>query len=227
MNWHVLEVVQLAQIKYMYNLFETLDLGDCKHATARGESYPEYPHAIFVQPSHVITVNAPLAKQLGAYIGDMYSVDPKTTASQIKGRQLSTWGKMQQTANKDGLEMIMGHALMPDTETPHHNATFVKHIAEGALAFRRVEYFLILEANFIARLIAANEEDGANDGDEGSPLAKTLAVAIISPIPAFKCLKDCNLITYELPGGWLGLVEVVDIEDVMCLVGHVQDHAGH
>ncbi|KAG8686434.1 hypothetical protein FRC11_008958, partial [Ceratobasidium sp. 423] len=199
MDWRVLEVAQLVQIKYMYNLFETLDLGDCKHVTARGESYPKYPHAIFVQPSRVITVNAPLTKQLGVYIGDMYGVDPKTTVSQIKGRWLSAWGKMQQTANKDGLEMITGHALMPGTETPHCNTTFVKHVVEGALAFGRVEYFLVLEANFIVRLITANEEDSANDGDEGSPLAKTLAVAVISPIPAFKCLKDCNLITYELP----------------------------
>ncbi|KAG8756115.1 hypothetical protein FRC11_005538, partial [Ceratobasidium sp. 423] len=212
MDQHVLEVVQLAQIKYMYNLFETLDLGNCKHVTARGESYPEYPHAIFVQPSHVITVNAPLAKQLGAYIGDMYGVDPKTTASQIKGRWLSAWGKMQQMANKDGLEMIMGHALMPDTETPHRNATFVKYISEwDHLVCGRPKH--IVEANFIVRLIAANKEDSTNDGAEGSPLAKTLAIAIISPIPAFKHLKDCNLITYELPGGWLGLVEVVDVED--------------
>jgi hypothetical protein len=44
----VLEVAQLSQIKYMYNLFETLDLGDRKHTLATGMHYPEYPRSIFV-----------------------------------------------------------------------------------------------------------------------------------------------------------------------------------
>jgi hypothetical protein len=53
-----------------------------------------------------------------------------------------------------------------------------------------------------------------------------LALAIISPIPLFQRLKDCNLITYELVGGWLGPVEIVDVQDIVCLVRRVQDHVG-
>ncbi|KAG8711449.1 hypothetical protein FRC11_002757 [Ceratobasidium sp. 423] len=48
LDCRVLEVVQLAQIKLMYNLFKTLDLGDRKHALAKGTHYPKYPHSIFV-----------------------------------------------------------------------------------------------------------------------------------------------------------------------------------
>jgi hypothetical protein len=135
MDWHVLEVAQLAQIKYTYDLFDILDLGDCRHAMAKGMRYPEYPHCIFVRPHRVITVNAALTKQLAYYIGNLYDVNAKDVERHIKGHVFITWGKMQQTSDSAGLDMITGHTLMPDTETPCRDATFVKVIF----------YFIILE----------------------------------------------------------------------------------
>jgi hypothetical protein len=54
----------------------------------------------------------------------------------------------------------------------------------------------------------------------------TLALAVVSPIPSFKRVKDANLITYELTGDRLGPVEVIDVRDLVCLVGRLRDHRG-
>jgi hypothetical protein len=126
MDRRVLEVAQLAQIKYMYNLFETLDLGNRKLAMATGTRYAAYPDSIFVRPRRVITVDGALARQLGAYIGDMYDVDSKAVERRVKDRRLDAWGKMQQTTEGEGLDIITGHSLMPDTETARRDASFVK-----------------------------------------------------------------------------------------------------
>ncbi|CAE7076308.1 unnamed protein product [Rhizoctonia solani] len=171
MDRRVLEVAQLAQIKCIYNLFEALDLGDRKHAIARGVHYPEYPDSVFVRPRRTITVNVTLSQELGTYIGNLYEVDSKAIERRVKGRNFDAWGKMQQTTNVDKPEMITGHSFMPDTETPRRDATFVKyvsewdrsgrgrpkHISEGALAFGRMEYFLVLETDIIAELIAPSD----------------------------------------------------------------------
>jgi hypothetical protein len=93
---------------------------------ATGTCYPEYPHSIFVRPRRVITIHGTLAKQLGVYLGDLYDVDPKAVERRVIGCRFDAWGKMQQTKDADGLDMITGHAFMPDTETPRRDATFVK-----------------------------------------------------------------------------------------------------
>lgn len=133
----VLEVAQLAQIKYMYNLFETLDLGDHKNTMAKGTRYPAYPHSIFVRPRRAITVNSSLAKQLGAYLGDMYDVDSKAVERRIRGRVFDVWGKMQKTTESDGLDIITGYSLMPDTLAPRRDATFVKVSVFRAVSVKR------------------------------------------------------------------------------------------
>jgi hypothetical protein len=126
LNRRVLEVAQLAQIKSIYHLFETLDLGHHKQATATGSHYPAYPHTIFVRPHRVITINTPLAKQIGTYLGNLYNVDPKVVERCIMGQKFDAWGKMQQTIKGEGLDIISGHAFLPDTETPRRDATYVK-----------------------------------------------------------------------------------------------------
>lgn len=141
----------------------------------------------------------------------MYDADAKEIERRLKGYELNAWGKMQQTSDTAGLDMITGHAFMPDTETPRRNATFVKYVsewdrsvpgrpkydAEGVFAYGRVEYFLVLDAQTIADIIGGAEEDNGEDIDEDDPHARTLALAVISPIPSFKRLRDCNLVTYK------------------------------
>jgi hypothetical protein len=126
MDCRVLEVAQLAQIKYMYNLFEMLDLGDHTQALAKGTCYSAYPASIFVRPRCVIMLNSSLARQLGSYIGEMYDVDSKAVERHIKGRKFNVWAKMQLTCDMNGLKMVTGHAFMPDTETPRRDTTYIK-----------------------------------------------------------------------------------------------------
>lgn len=87
-----------------------------------------------------------------------------------------------------------------------------------------MEYFLIIDDDELLELVGIDEDHSAIDDEE--PPTKTLALAIISPIPSFKRLKDCNLITYKLIGDQLGPVEVVDVGDLTCLVGRVRDQEG-
>jgi hypothetical protein len=79
----------------------------------------------------------------------------------------------------------------------------------------------------IPELITWGKGDDSDVADETGAHVQTLALAISSLIPSFKRLKDCNLATYDLVGDRLGPVEVVEVGDVVCLVGHVQDYAGH
>jgi hypothetical protein len=98
-----------------------------------------------------------------------------------------------------------------------------KHDADGASAYGRVEYFLIINNDELLDLI---DFDQQSIDDEELPTT-SLALAVISLIPSFKRLKDCNLITYKLIGDRLGPVEVVDVENLECLVGRVSDHGGN
>ncbi|EUC56560.1 transposase family Tnp2 protein [Rhizoctonia solani AG-3 Rhs1AP] len=234
----VLEVAQLAQIKLMYNLFEALDLGTRKHAIAQGTRYPEYPGCVFVRPHRSMDATNSLAKQIATYLGALYDIDPKAIEERTRGRMLDVWGKMQQTTETEGRDTIRGYAYTPDTETPRRDSTYVKYSSEwdrsvpgrpkyavdGAIAFGRVEYFLILEADFILDLLGIDQDD---IDPEDEPIAENLALAVIAPIPSFKRLKDCNLITYNLVGGRLGATELVDVTDLVCLVGRVRGLDGH
>jgi hypothetical protein len=107
-----------------------------------------------------------------------------------------------------------------------------KYDPKGTFTFGHVEYFLILGGDVIKQLVGLKDDQDAMDTDtmdmdKEHELTKTLALAIISPIPSFRWLRDCNMITYRLARSQLGPAEVVDIEDVMSLVGHMQDHTGH
>jgi hypothetical protein len=135
MDRRVLKVAQLAQVKYMYHLFDALDLGEHKNATAKGVRYPGYPHSIFVRPRRVISADGPLARQLGAYLANLYDVDAKLVERRIRGHEFDVWGKMQLTIQSEGLDMITGYSLLPDSLAPCRDSTFVKvspfsHIAE-------------------------------------------------------------------------------------------------
>lgn len=122
----VLEVAQVSQIKFIYNLFDTLNLDDAKDRTASGTRYPGYPHSVFVRPKRVFVLDPSLTKQVTAYIGDLLDINPKAVEQRIKGREFVRWGKMQQTLESEGADMVSGFAMMPDTETPRRDATFVK-----------------------------------------------------------------------------------------------------
>jgi hypothetical protein len=84
-----------------------------------------------------------------------------------------------------------------------------------------VEYYIIINDDAIPELIGSDEHE-----PDDELITHTLALTVISPIPSFKRLKDSNLITYKLVGDQLGSVEVVDVEDVLCLVGRVRDPRG-
>lgn len=122
----VLEVAQLSQIKFMYNLTNTLDLNDRKDRIPTGTRYPGYPDLVFVRPKRTFRLDPMLTKQVGAYIGDLLDVDRKIVERQIKNHDFIRWGKMQQTMEDEAGDMISGFSMMPDTETPRRDTTFVK-----------------------------------------------------------------------------------------------------
>ncbi|KAG8759151.1 hypothetical protein FRC11_002437 [Ceratobasidium sp. 423] len=197
----------------------------------------------FTQSMHTFELTAlppnnSLAKQIGSYLGTLYDTDAKEIEQHVKAQELDVWGKMQQTMEEERLDMINGYLFMPDMETPHHDATYVKyisqwdhsmqgrpkHIADGAIAFGCMEYFLILDDDLVLNLLGLNDDD--IDVTE-ELFTETLTLTIISPIPSFKRLNDCNLVTYNLTGGKLAPQEVVNMWDLDCLVGHIRDLGGH
>ncbi|KAG8710813.1 hypothetical protein FRC11_004114 [Ceratobasidium sp. 423] len=138
---------------------------------------------------------------------------------------------------EEGLDMINGYSLMPDMETPCRDATYVKyfsewdhstqgqpkHAADGAVAFRWVEYFLVLDDDLVLDLLGLDDDDVATQ----EPLTGTITLTVISLILSFKHLNDCNLITYNFPSGKFAAKEVVDIWDLACLVRCMRDLDGH
>lgn len=133
LDCRVLEVAQLSQIKFIYNLFEALDLDDRKDRITNGTHYPGYSDLVFVWPKRVFRLDAGLTKKVPAYIGDLLGVDRKYVEQQIKHHEFLRWGKMQQTMEAQPGDMVSGFAMMPDTETPWRNATFVKVNSESRL----------------------------------------------------------------------------------------------
>lgn len=89
-----------------------------------------------------------------------------------------------------------------------------KRVPEGACAYGRVEYFLVVNADIIQEL--------ADHNDTPAPPTNPVVLAVISPIPSFKCHPDCNLISYKLPNNKLANPELVDTANLECLVGRVQ-----
>jgi hypothetical protein len=92
-------------------------------------------------------------------------------------------------------------------------------------AYGWVEYFLIIDDHALPELLSIDEDQ--NDTDTKDLPTETLTLVVVSPIPSFKQLSDCNLITYKLIGDRLGQMEIIDVDNLVCLVRHVKDHAGN
>jgi hypothetical protein len=175
----VLEVAQLAQIKYIYNLFDTLDLGKHKNAMAKGVRYPNYPHSIFVHPHWVITINNALAKQLGVYLSKMYDVDAQVVERRVRNHNFDVWGKMQQVRDSEGLDMISGYSLLSDTLTPRRDTTFVKVSP----------FVIILRLFLISRLCSIFLSGIAQSGDSQNTLLMAPSRSVASSISLYSVLR--------------------------------------
>lgn len=122
----VLEVTQLSRIKFMYDLTNTLDLNDRKHHIATGTHYPGYPDLVLIRPKRTFDLDPVRTKQVSAYIGYLLGINRKVVERQIKNHDLVWWGKMQQTMEDEAGDMVAGFSMMPDTETPRCDDTFIK-----------------------------------------------------------------------------------------------------
>ncbi|KAG9124844.1 hypothetical protein FRC07_010018 [Ceratobasidium sp. 392] len=186
---YVLHVAQLAQIKRTYGLVDELNLEDRQTNIVEGEAYPSHPGHIFTYPRREMPVIPDFERRVAEYISEVIGVEQRAVLDALRGRHFVHWGKMQQIDDGD-----YGGG---DLVRAHRISPGEEHVSRDA---SYVKVFSDSAEN-IARLL------------------DPLVIAVISPIPHYKRVKEGDLVEYTLTSGKLARPEIVDVRDIDCLVG--------
>ncbi|QRV80042.1 hypothetical protein RhiJN_08057 [Ceratobasidium sp. AG-Ba] len=137
---------------------------------------------------------------------------------------------MQQVDQTVGGDLIRAHELCSTPEGMSRNASFIKYETQLSRyqwdrtrpqvlrdstdwGYGRAERFIIIDTNFLQAILTAANRD--------VPRVQPLALALVSPIPHLKRIREygADLVQYKLSGRALGYAEVIDVNDIACLVG--------
>ncbi|QRV97963.1 Transposase family Tnp2 protein [Ceratobasidium sp. AG-Ba] len=229
LDHRVLQIAQLAQLKLIYGLREHLNIDRRRMTVVSGTKYDGNPDLVFAEPRRELRLSRSTRRKVAAYIGAYLGIDPVIVRNAIAKRRFVQWGRMQQVDHNGGGDLIRAHAISPSCNHTSRDASFVKYetqlgryqwdrtapqvLREPDWGYGRAERFIIIDTDFLQVVLQA--------ADRPIPTLQPLGLALVSPIPHLKRVRDggANLIQYKLSGGRLAKPEVIDVGDIVCLVG--------
>ncbi|CAE6484279.1 unnamed protein product [Rhizoctonia solani] len=183
---------------------------------------------VFVFPRSEDRLPEAVRNCIGKYLEAVLEVPWQEVSNRLSRKTVVRWGKMQEVPESGPGDTFRGYSMCNDNRKSKRNASYVKYqtyvdrskrpnqkVDEPVIGYGRVEYFLVLDADFIQSLYP----------DETPPPALFLhphALALVSPIPHFYTVGH-NFIRYKLNNGKLQRPEVVDASAILKLVGRVHD----
>ncbi|CAE6517836.1 unnamed protein product [Rhizoctonia solani] len=221
-------LAQVSQLKHLYDLSDELNLEPRRRHAASGTRYNEYDNLVFVFPRSEDRLPEAVRNCIGKYLEAVLEVPWQEVSNRLSRKTVVRWGKMQEVPESGPGDTFRGYSMCNDNRKSKRNASYVKYqtyvdrskrpnqkVDEPVIGYGRVEYFLVLDADFIQSLYP----------DETPPPALFLhphALALVSPIPHFYTVGH-NFIRYKLNNGKLQRPEVVDASAILKLVGRVHD----
>ncbi|KAK6984134.1 hypothetical protein R3P38DRAFT_3232395 [Favolaschia claudopus] len=220
----VREIAQNNVIKMSYRLYDDLDLSDSREEDKSGH----YLDHSFLHPNHRLPSLRPsdaVRKAVENYLLLTFDVD-KDQACALVPPEVSHWGKV---SFLDGGDKIRGADLVGYSEkNMTRDASFIKYFHQvdknarhrrlPVVLERRVAYGQLLRTiEFFADLPPTT-----NDAGEIIQQPKTLLLAVIRPVKLLAQSKTLGTPYYR--DGDVSPIEVIDVDDISCLVSRIPDH---
>ncbi|CUA70931.1 Elongator complex protein 1 [Rhizoctonia solani] len=242
LNEIVAQVAQLAQLKHIYGLSDELNL-EARHSNcATGTRYPTidkiYDELVFVHPKRTsVLPDGHIRRRIANYLGIVLGEDSNHIYNRLAGRPFVLWGKMQETSDTGPGDTYRGHTLCRESKKGRDasyvqyftyydrwDRTSVREVDEQTTGYGRVEFFVVIDTDFLEEIYNRNRR--ALPG----PYTRPYILAILSPIPRFKKVSVGGFVRFELNAGGnndgLASAEIIDVNDIGCLVGRLQDQSG-
>ncbi|QRV81791.1 Transposase family Tnp2 protein [Ceratobasidium sp. AG-Ba] len=230
LNRRVLQISQLAQLKLIYGLREHLDISRRHLTIISGTKYDSHPGLVFARPRREEALDHDTQRKVSQYVGAFLGIDPAIVRRAIDKRPFVQWGRMQQVDENGGGDLIRAHELCSTPEGMSRNASFIKFETQLSRyqwdrtrpqvlrdstdwGYGRAERFIIVDTDFLQTVLMAANRNVCQ--------VQPLALALVSPIPHLKRVRECgaDLVQYKLSGRTLEHTEVIDVNDIACLVG--------
>lgn len=82
------------------------------------------------------------------------------------------------------------------------------------MGYGQAEQFIVIDTKFL--------QDLCELGGRILLITDPIVLAVVSPMQAFKRCTDIDLVQYKLQSGKLANPEIIDANDVICLIGRVK-----
>ncbi|KAK6966711.1 hypothetical protein R3P38DRAFT_2590291 [Favolaschia claudopus] len=231
----VREIAQNNVIKMSYRLYDDLDLSDSREEDKSGHYLDHYPQMCVLRPQLHGDMTRAVRKAVENYLLLTFDVDKDQAYLYVSDRgpacalvppEVSHWGKV---SFLDGGDKIRGADLVGYSEkNMTRDASFIKYFHQvdknarhrrlPVVLERRVAYGQLLRTiEFFADLPPTT-----NDAGEIIQQPKTLLLAVIRPVKLLAQSKTLGTPYYR--DGDVSPIEVIDVDDISCLVSRIPDH---
>ncbi|KAL1686983.1 hypothetical protein GGG16DRAFT_63249 [Schizophyllum commune] len=219
LSHRVRDVAQLNQIKLIYCLSDELDLSDSKEAEVNGHRYASYPDVALVPPSPTLPVSADLRNKIASHLATVFDTQ-RTRMLRFVPTQLKHWTKLKIV---DG-DLIHASHLAPSNNDSAYSrdATYARYTLDidkyrnqptrEPEFVRRVYYGQVL--SFFELSLPADSPHTSDDAPTTHVLAQVACHHVKS--------EDERIYYYDSscpPPS----VEVIDVDQIDCLIGRVKD----
>ncbi|KAJ6448811.1 hypothetical protein C8R45DRAFT_850132 [Mycena sanguinolenta] len=219
------EIAQNNLIKVKYQLHRELDLSDHREEETRGHTIASYPDICVLRPHKRGPLAPPILKAVKNYLLRTFEVSEDEVSGCIPD-EVSHWGKISFTGGGDKIhaaELVMypeqnmtrdasfmkySHSVDLNRNHRHKDINFQRQVAYGQL-LRVIE--------FDADLPSAPNAHG-----QLIEQARTLWVAVVRPVKILAKSKHLGTPYYQ--DNKFDPVEVIDVDDISCLVARIPDH---
>ncbi|KAF8135886.1 hypothetical protein K438DRAFT_1639915, partial [Mycena galopus ATCC 62051] len=219
------EIAQNNLIKVKYQLHHELDLSDRREEESSGHTIAAYPDICVLRP-HVTAPLAPLvSKAVKNYLLRTFEVSADEVSGCIPD-EVSHWGKISFTNGGDKIRSaeLVAHSELDMTR----DASFIKysHTVDVNCNYRHKPVLLQQQIAYgqLLRVIefAANLPCTCDDHGRIVIQARTIWLAVMRPVKILAKSKRLGIPYYQ--DNNFSPVEVIDVDDISCLVARIPDH---
>ncbi|KAJ6453297.1 hypothetical protein C8R47DRAFT_997728 [Mycena vitilis] len=216
------EIAQNNVIKLKFNLHRELDLSDRADDELKGHGLPEYPDIRVLLPHAKGQLPREVRKPLRNYLLRTFDISEREVDGSIP-EVISHWGRISFLGGGD---LIRGADLVhPSENYMTRDASFIKysHEVDKNRNHRRLPVVLQRQVAYgqLLRIIEFFADIPPAAGDEPQVQARNLLLAVVRPV---KLAKKNHLGMPYYPDGKFLPIEVIDVDDISCLVARIPDH---
>ncbi|KAF7334087.1 hypothetical protein MVEN_02314400 [Mycena venus] len=218
------DIAQNNVIKLRYHLHDDLDLSDRREEECQGQAVVGYPGIHVLRPYALGPLTPRVRTAIQNHILRTFDVPDNNTIG-IVPEDVSHWGKIRFLGGGD---TIRSAEIVQQSEcNMTRDATFVKYTHEVDKNRRHRHMPVILERRVAYGQLLRVVEFHANlptlmECDKHVIQARRLLLAVICPVKIFGHKSVPEIPYYK--DGQFHPIEVVDVDDISCLVARVPDH---